>query len=177
MESAAKIFVKIQPILTHKLGISDFVDPIGGSYFIESLTHQIESQIYEEFLKIESLGRTIAAIEESFYASQITVGAVRRQRHFDRGERISIEANEFRNEWEIPSGAFKIDQTVEERQLARLNKIQEKRNGKHVREKLERVGKVTLGDGNLVSPILETVPAIATIREICGMLREVFGKY
>jgi methylmalonyl-CoA mutase N-terminal domain/subunit len=176
-ESAAKISLRIQQILAHELGISDVVDPLGGSYFVESLTNQIESQIYDEFSKIESRGGAIAAIESSYYASKITDGAVRRKREFDSGERVAIGVNKFRGEWEIPSGAFKIDKTVEATQLERLKNVREERNGKLVKETLEYVRAVAQGDGNLVLPVLEAVRAYATLGEICGVLREVFGEY
>jgi methylmalonyl-CoA mutase N-terminal domain/subunit len=176
-EKTAKISLRIQQILAHELGISDVVDPLGGSYFIESLTHQIESQIYDEILKVESQGGAIAAIEKSYYASQITDGAVRRQREFDKGERVSIGVNKYRNESEIPQGSFKIDQTVEKRQLERLNKVKRERNGKLVKETLEYVREVAQGEGNLVSPVLEAVRAYATVGEICNILRQVFGEY
>ena len=176
-EDAAKISLRIQQILAHELGISDVVDPMGGSYFMETLTNQIERQIYEEFSKIESLGGAIPAIENGYYASKITDGAVRRKREFDRGERVSIGVNKFRSEWEIPSGAFKIDQTVETKQLERLNKVRKERNGTLVKETLAYVREVSKGDGNLVPPVLEAVRAYATLGEICSVLRGVFGEY
>ncbi|HXX33248.1 MAG TPA: methylmalonyl-CoA mutase family protein, partial [Thermodesulfobacteriota bacterium] len=134
-------------------------------------------QIYEEFSKIESLGGAIPAIENGYYASKITDGAVRRKREFDRGERVSIGVNKFRSEWEIPSGAFKIDQTVETKQLERLNKVRKERNGTLVKETLAYVREVSKGDGNLVPPVLEAVRAYATLGEICSVLRGVFGEY
>jgi methylmalonyl-CoA mutase N-terminal domain/subunit len=176
-EDAAKVSLRIQQILAHELGISDVVDPMGGSYFIETLTHQVESQIDDEFSKIESLGGAIVAIENGYYASKITDGAVRRKREFDRGERVSIGVNKFRSEWEVPSGAFKIDKTVETKQLERLTKVRKERNGTLVKETLAYVREVAKGDGNLVPPVLEAIRAYATLGEICSVLREVFGEY
>lgn len=176
-ESSAKISLRIQQILAHELGISDVADPLGGSFFVESLTNQIESQIYDEFSKIESQGGAIAAIENSYYTSKITDGAVRRKREFDSGERVAIGVNKFRSEWQIPSGAFTIDKTVEAKQLERLESVRRERNGKLVKETLEYVRAVAQGDGNLVVPALEAVRAYATLGEICGVLREVFGEY
>jgi methylmalonyl-CoA mutase N-terminal domain/subunit len=176
-ESAAKISLRIQQILAHELGISDVADPLGGSYFVETLTSQIEDQIYDEFSKIESSGGAIASIENSYYASKITDGAVKRKREFDSGERVAIGVNKFRSEWKIPSGAFKIDQAVEATQLERLRDVKKQRNGPLVKETLEYIRTVAQGDGNLVAPILEAVRAYATVGEICGALREVFGEY
>ena len=176
-ENAAKNSIRIQQIRAHELGICDTVDPLGGSYYIESLTHQIEEQIYNKFLKVESLGGSIGAIEKSHYESEITDGAIRRQREFDKGETVSIGANKFRSESKIPTGAFKIDPNFKSKQLERLNKVKKERNGKLVLETLEYVREVAQGDGNLVIPVLEAVRAYATIGEICGVLREEFGEY
>jgi len=176
-ENAAKISVRTQQILAHELGITNTVDPLGGSYFIESLTTQIEKQIYEEFLKVDGMGGAIAAIEKGYYHSVITEGANRRQREFDKGERVAIGVNKYGTESGIPFGAFQIDPTIEQKQIERLNQVKKERNQRTVKETLEYVHKVAEGDGNLVPPVLEAVRAYATIGEICGVLRGVFGEY
>lgn len=176
-EDAAKIAVRTQQILAHELGIADVVDPLGGSYFIESLTTQIEDQIYKEFLKVESIGGAIKAIEKGYYASHMGDGAIRRKREFDKGERVSIGVNKYRAESEAPFGAFRVDPTIEGKQVERLERVRKQRNGRIVKETLEYVREIARGDGNLVPPVLEAVRAYATIGEICGVLREVFGEY
>jgi methylmalonyl-CoA mutase N-terminal domain/subunit len=176
-EDAAKIAVRTQQILAHELGITNTVDPLGGSYFIESLTSQIEKDIYEEFLKVESMGGAIAAIEKGYYLSVITEGANRRQREFDKGERVAIGVNKYRTESKIPFGAFRIDPALEQRQIERLNQVKRERKGKTVRDSLEYVREVAKGDGNLVPPVLEAIRAYATVGEICDVFREVFGEY
>jgi methylmalonyl-CoA mutase N-terminal domain/subunit len=176
-EESAKVAVRTQQILAHELGITNTVDPLGGSYFIESLTSQIEKNIYEEFLKVESFGGAIAAIEKGYYLSAITDGAIRRQKEFDRGERVAIGVNKYRIESQIPVGAFKIDPAIEKKQIERLNQVKKERNAKAVREALEFVREVAKGDENLVPPVLEAVRAYATVGEICNILREVFGEY
>jgi methylmalonyl-CoA mutase N-terminal domain/subunit len=176
-EESAKIAVRTQQILAHELGITNTVDPLGGSYFIESLTSQIEKNIYEEFLKVDSLGGAIAAIEKGYYLSAITDGAIRRQKEFDRGERVAIGVNKYRIESKIPFGAFRIDPAIEQKQIERLNQVKKERNAKAVREALEFVREVAKGDENLVPPVLEAVRAYATVGEICNVLRDVFGEY
>lgn len=176
-ENAAKISVRIQQILAHELGITNTVDPLGGSYFIESLTTQIEKQIYEEFLKVDGMGGAIAAIEKGYYLSVITDGANRRQKEFDKGERAAIGVNKYRTESEVPFGAFQIDPTIEQKQIERLNQVKKERNERTVKETLEYIRKVAEGDENLVPPVLEAVRAYATIGEICGVLRGIFGEY
>jgi methylmalonyl-CoA mutase N-terminal domain/subunit len=176
-EESAKVAVRIQQILAHELGIADTVDPLGGSYFVETLTGQIEDQIYEEFLKIEDMGGATVAIENGYYLSQISEGAVRRQRAVDKGERVSVGVNKFRTESEIPFGAFRIDPGIEATQVKRLNEVKRDRDNRAVREALQEVRLAALGEDNLVSPVLTAVRAYASVGEICGVLREVFGEY
>jgi methylmalonyl-CoA mutase N-terminal domain/subunit len=176
-EESAKIAVRTQQILAYELGITNTVDPLGGSYFIESLTSQIEKNIYEEFLKVESLGGAIAAIENGYYISAITAGAVRRQKEFDKAERVAIGVNKYRTKSKIPLGAFRIDPVIEQKQIERLDRVKKERNAKAVREALEFVREVAKGDENLVPPVLEAVRAYATVGEICNVLRDVFGEY
>lgn len=176
-EEAAKITLRIQQILAHELGITKTVDPLGGSYFIESLTTRIEEQIYEEFLKVEDIGGAIAAIEKGYYISAITDGATRRQREFDSGERVAIGVNKYRTESKLPFGAFRIDPAIEKKQIERLLQVKKERNGTMVEETLQYVREAARGEANLVPPVLEAVRAYATIGEICDVLREVFGEY
>ncbi len=176
-EDSARIAVRTQQILAHELGITDTVDPLGGSYFIESLTTQIEKQIYEEFLKVEAMGGAIAATENGYYRSVLNQGAIRRQREFEKRERVAVGVNKFRIESEIPYGAFRIDPNAEARQIERLKQVKKERNQKAVRETLEHVREVARGDGNVVPPVLEAVRAYATIGEICDVFRELFGEY
>lgn len=176
-ENAAKIAVRTQQILANELGITNTIDPLGGSYFIESLTAQIEKQIYEEFLKVEAMGGSIVAIEKGYYSSVITDGANRRQKEFERGERVAVGVNKYRTEAKIPFGAFRIDPAIEQRQIERLRQVKKERNEKAVKEALEYVREVAKGDENLVPPVLEAVRSYATIGEICNVFREVFGEY
>jgi len=176
-QDSAKIAIRTQQILAHELGITDTVDPLGGSYFIESLTSQIEKQIYDELQKVEAMGGAIAAIENGYYRSVIDEGALRRQREFECKERVVVGVNKYRTESEIPYGAFRIDPSAEARQVERLNQVRKERNQKVVRDTLENVREVAKGEGNIVPPVLEAVRAYATIGEICDVLRELFGEY
>ncbi len=176
-EDAARIAVRTQQILAHELGIANTVDPLGGSYFIESLTTQIERQIYEEFLRIEEKGGAIAAIESGYYVSHISEGAIRRQRQFEKGKRVSIGSNKYRIEKRLPSGAFRIEPNIDAEQIERLTRTKKERNSKAVKDTLQYIREVAEGDGNLVPPILEAVRAYATVGEICDVLRGIFGEW
>lgn len=174
---AAKTSVRIQQILAHELGIADIVDPLGGSYFIENLTTQIENQILRELQKVEEHGGAVAAIENGYYVSQLTDGAMRRKREFDTGERPSVGVTKFRSESKIPTGAFRIEPTVEARQVERLNKVRKERNTNAVKDALEYLREVAKSGQNLVPPALEAVRAYSTIGEMCDVLRDEFGEY
>lgn len=174
---AAKIALRTQQILAHELGITGTIDPLGGSYFIEGLTAQIEKEISEEFQKVQDIGGAVEAIEKGYYHSKISDGAIRRQREFDSGEKVVIGVNKYRTEHDIPFEAFRIDPTIEATQVKRLNSVRKERDGNMVRDALEYVRETARGEGNLVLPVLEAVRAYATIGEVCEVLREVFGEY
>ena len=174
---AARVSVRIQQILAHELGISNTVDPLGGSYFIETLTEQIEKQIAEELEKVENLGGAIKAIESGYYVSHMTDGSMRRKNAFDSSSTISVGVNKFRRETRVPSGAFRINPDTERRQCDRLERVKQERNANAVRDSLEHLSEVAKGDQNLVPAALEAVRVYATIGEICDVLRQVFGEY
>ncbi len=176
-EEAAKISVRIQQILAHELGIADTVDPLGGSYFLETLTHRIEEDILENLTKVEDLGGAVEAIEKGYYLGAMSEGAVKRKKEFDKAARVSIGVNRFRTESEVPIGAFRIDPSVESKQIEGLNRLRKERNGRRVGESLQYIREVAKGDENLVPPILEAIRAYATVGEICDTLRDVYGEY
>lgn len=174
---ASKIALRTQQILAHELGIANTVDPLGGSYFIESTTAQIEQQIMDEFLKVERMGGAVAAIEKGYYLGVITDGASRRQEAFEKGERVAVGVNKFRSSSEIPYGAFRIDPEMEKRQIERLARVKKDRNNKRVAEVLDYVREVAEGEENLVPPVLEAIRVYCSVGEICDVLRGVFGEY
>ncbi len=176
-EEAAKIAIRTQQVLAYELGITNTVDPLGGSYFIESLTKEIEFKIMEELDGVEKIGGAVAAIEKGYYVSQITDGALRRQKDFDAGKKVSIGVNKFRTEKNIPSGAFRIDPQAEHIQIERLRHIRAQRNNKIVQRALDVVRSAAGQNDNLVPPILEAVRHYATIGEICDVLRKLFGEH
>ena len=169
--------VRIQQILAHELGIADTVDPLGGSYFIESLTTEIENQILAELKKIEEIGGAIKAFENGYYSSQLSEGAIRRKREFDEADRISVGVNKFKNRSSIPSGAFRIDPDTEIKQIKRLRNTKQQRNQKKVKEALEHFREAAKKEDNLVPPAIEAVKVHATVGEMCKILREEFGEY
>lgn len=176
-EDAAKIAIRTQQIMAHEFGISNTADPLGGSYYLETLTKQIEGQIKEELDKVMAKGGALAAIESGHYMGEINDGAVRRQKEFDQGQRILVGVNKHRLEDRPPFGAFKIDKGIEARQVERLQKLKAQRDNQKVEKCLEAVRAASESDENLVPSVLEAVRAYATVGEICDVWRDIYGEY
>jgi len=176
-EEASKIALRTQQILAYELGITDTVDPLGGSYFIENLTRRIEEDIYTELTKVENMGGAVEAIERGYFQKRITEGAVKRQKAIESKQRIKVGVNKFRTESQAPRGAFRIDPALEDIQIKRLRQVKEERNNKAVKETLSYVKEVAESDENLVPAVLEAVRAYASVGEICNVFRDVFGEY
>jgi methylmalonyl-CoA mutase, N-terminal domain len=176
-DDACKVSIRTLQIIAHELGFSRTVDPLGGSYYLESLTKDIEHGIITEMAKVEELGGSLRAIEEGYCQKLITNGAVKRQREFETGERVSVGINLFKSDEDLPLGAFRVDPRVEGRQLARLKTLKAERNGVKVGEALAMVREAALRGDNMVDPILDAVRTYATVGEICRVLREIYGEY
>jgi methylmalonyl-CoA mutase N-terminal domain/subunit len=176
-DEACKVSIRTLQIIAHELGFSRTVDPLGGSYYLESLTKEIELGILAEMAKVEELGGALLAIEKGYCQGVITRGAVKRQREFESGERVSVGVNLFKSDEALPPGAFRVDPRVEERQLARLKALKAERDGSRVRETLSGVREAALRGENMVEPVLEAVRAYATVGEMCQVLREIYGEH
>jgi methylmalonyl-CoA mutase N-terminal domain/subunit len=176
-DEACKISIRTLQIVAHELGFSRTADPLGGSYYLESLTKEIEEGILSEMAKVAELGGSLLAIEKGYCQGVITRGAVKRQRDFETGERVSVGVNIFKSDENLPLGAFRVDPRVEERQLARLRTLKAERDGARVGETLAGVREAALRGDNMVESVLEAVRAYATVGEICQVLREIYGEY
>jgi methylmalonyl-CoA mutase N-terminal domain/subunit len=176
-DEACKVSIRTLQIIAHELGFSRTVDPLGGSYYVESLTQEIEQGILAEMAKVEELGGSLLAIEKGYCQGVITRGAVKRQREFETGERVSVGINIFKSEENLPLGAFRVNPQVEERQLARLKSLKAERDGAKVSKTLAGVREAALRGENMVESCLDAVRAYATVGEICQVLREIYGEY
>ncbi len=174
---AARIANNVQFIIAHESGAADVTDPLGGSYFVESLTDEIEQQVLENLKKVEEIGGAVAAIEKGYFVREIGKAASKFQKEVENGERVVVGLNKYQMEEEIPIGIFKVDPEAERRQIERLRTVKKERDNRKVKECLKRVADVAAGDDEVVSPILEAVREYATVGEICGTLKEVWGEY
>ena len=177
-DEACKVNIRTSQIIAYELGFSKTADPLGGSYYVESLTSDIANNILGELAKIEQeYGNSMNAIKKGYYQGVLTRGAIRRMEEFEKGERVSVGVNIFKSDEKLPLGAFRVDPRVEETQLRRLRDLKARRDSAKVREALEGVRQAALKGENSVEPVLEAVKAYATIGEICNVWREVFGEY
>jgi methylmalonyl-CoA mutase N-terminal domain/subunit len=176
-EKAATIALRTQQILAHESGIANTIDPLGGSYFIETLTNEMEEETYKYFDRIEKMGGVVESIKKGFFQREIADSAFRYQREIEENDRIIVGVNDYITEDMLEIPVLKIDPEVERTQLARLQKTRKTRNKKKVDELLSRLQRAAEGTENLLPHILAAVREYATVGEICNALRDVYGEY
>ena len=176
-EEAARVAIRTQQILAHELGVSDTVDPLGGSYYVESLTNQIEEKVWDYLNKIESMGGALAAIEKGFYQSEISSAAYQLQKEIEQKERIVVGVNEYRIEEQINIQPLKHDPKAEKKVVLSLKSFKKERDNFGIQKALEDIKRTAEKNENLVPPIFNAVKQYATVGEICNVLREVYGEY
>jgi methylmalonyl-CoA mutase N-terminal domain/subunit len=175
-EFAATLALRTQQIIAHETGVANTADPLGGSYFVEALTNEVERGAWDYIHKIDSLGGMIAAIEHSYPQREIADASYRYQMAVDRKEKIIVGVNEFVGE-EKPIDVLQIGESVRTSQTERLRKLRAERSGDEVNRRLAALRKAAHGADNLMPHIYEAVKAYATLGEICAALRDVFGTY
>jgi len=176
-EEAQRVALRTQQIIAHETGVTDTIDPFGGSYYVESLTDEIERKAQEYIDRVEDLGGAVAAIEAGYVQAEIQEAAVRQQREIESGERVVVGVNKFRNEQEHAQTIFRVNTEIARSQVERLRRVRAGRDDAAARAALQRLGEVARGDDNLMPAILDAVRAYATLGEICGELRATWGEY
>jgi methylmalonyl-CoA mutase N-terminal domain/subunit len=175
-EFAATIALRTQQIIAHESGVTNTVDPLGGSYFVETLTNEVERGAWEYIERIDALGGMVAAIERAYPQREIAEAAYRYQVAVDKKEKIIVGVNDFTQQ-EKPLDILQIDETVAHRQAERLAKLRADRSSDEVARRLAALRKAAEGTENLMPFIFEAVKAYATLGEICDAMRDVFGTY
>ena len=177
-ETTCKVSLRTGQIINNEFGFSKTIDPLAGSYYVESLTMDEAENIRREIAHIQNeYGDSKGAITAGYYQGTCSRGAVRRQEEFENGERLSVGVNIFKTDENPPRGAFKIDPTVAERQLERLRTIRETRDNAKVQAALAEVRRVTESGENVVEACIDALMEYATIGEICQIWREIYGEY
>ncbi|RPJ23162.1 MAG: methylmalonyl-CoA mutase, partial [Desulfobacteraceae bacterium] len=176
-EEAVQIALRSQQIIAYETGVSDTVDPLGGSYYVEELTREIFSRAEAYIHKIDEMGGAAAAIEKGFIQREIQDSAYQYQREIERGERVVVGLNRFQVQEEKPKNLLRVDPALRLSQIEKLKKMKSRRDQRLVTEALSALKKAAEGKDNLMEPILRAVKAYATLGEICDTLRQVFGEY
>jgi len=175
-EFAATLALRTQQVIAHESGVANTADPLGGSYFVEALTNQIESGAWDYIRKIDSLGGMLPAIERSFPQSEIANASYRYQMEIDHKKKIIVGVNEYVSE-EKPIHTLQIDESIRAQQIDRLRELRAHRSSDEVARRLSSLRTAAAGEANLMPFLYDAVKAYATLGEICEALRDVFGTY
>lgn len=176
-QDSVTIALRTQQIIAHESGVASTVDPLAGSYYVESMTNQIENQALDYIKRIDELGGAVAAIEQGFIQREIQESAYAYQKSVESNERIVVGVNKFQVENEKLPELLKVKPEVEARQRAQLKDLRQQRDNTRVQSALQQLEKVAQTDANLMPAIIDAVRTYATLGEICDVLRQVFGEY
>jgi methylmalonyl-CoA mutase N-terminal domain/subunit len=176
-EKAARLALRTQQAIAHESGAANTIDPLGGSFFVESLTNQMEEECYNYFRQIEDLGGVIPAIEAGFFQREIAEASYRYQREIETRERISVGVNEYVMDEPIEIPILEMDPEGEQRERQRLARVRSERDSGLASQSLNALREACQGSDNLMPRILDAVNAYCTLGEICDVMRDVFGEY
>ena len=176
-EEAARIALRTQQIVAFESGAPDTVDPLAGSYFIESLTHEVEEAAWKLIHKIDAMGGSVAAIEQGFIQDEIARSAYEYQRNIETGEKIIVGLNKFQVTREEPVPVLKVDDNIRNIQIEKLNQLKGNRDNAKVDQLLQLLNDKVSSNENIMPTVVEAVENKVTLGEIADTLREVYGEY
>jgi methylmalonyl-CoA mutase N-terminal domain/subunit len=176
-EHSVLIALRTQQVIGYEIGATDTVDPMGGSYYVEKLTDEIEAKVWEYINKIDELGGAPKAIELGYMQKEIHESAYRYQKAIESGEQVVIGVNKFQMEEEPPKDLLKVDPAVEKFQVSKTTKVRDERDNEAVQKSLQALEEAAKTDANLMPFIIDAVKVYATLGEICNVLRKEFGEY
>jgi methylmalonyl-CoA mutase N-terminal domain/subunit len=176
-EEAQRIAVRTQQVIAYESGIANTADPLGGSYYMEWLTNELERKAWEYLERVEDIGGAVEAIEGGYYQREIQEASYAYQQAIDEGRKVIVGVNKFAKEDEEPQMIFRVNPEAERAQIKRLEKIRGERDQRAVDAALSRLEEVSRDGENLMYPIVDAVKAYASVGEICGVMRRVFGDY
>ena len=176
-EEAAKIALRTQQILAYETGVPNTIDPLAGSYYVESLTDELEAEAEEIFREIDDIGGVVYGIESGYFQAQIAASARRFQDEVEKGTQTIVGVNRFEDEEEPPIEILRIGEEAAAKQEARLADLRARRDSGAVERALETLGRAAREDENLLPPLLDAVRAYATLGEIRIVLEKVYGRF
>ncbi len=177
-EDSATLALRTQQLLAYESGVADTIDPIAGSYYVEELTDKFEREAYNYIKEIDAIGGAVAAIEKGYMQKEMASHAYSYQNEIEKGSRIVVGVNKFADNKQIKTNdVITADLSVAERQMAKLNEMKAHRNQTAVTAALDKLKAACLTEENLMPYLIDAVKTYATLGEICGVMREVFGEY
>jgi methylmalonyl-CoA mutase, N-terminal domain len=177
-EDAVRIALRTQQVIAHETGVVNTIDPLGGSYYVEHLTNELERQAYEYFDRIEQLGGVVAAIKENFFQAEIADAAFRYQQEVESEQRVIVGVNRYQTEGQPEVEIHRVDPALETEQIARVGALRDRRDSAAVEAALARLKEdAAHDDRNLMGPIMDASRAYVTMGEMCDALREVWGTW
>ena len=176
-QDAARIALRTQQIIGYESGITDTPDPLAGSYYVESLTNEVERLAWEYIERIEQMGGAVQAIESGFQMGEIEESAYAYTKSIDDGSRVLVGVNKFEVENDVRPVPTKVDPELERNQIARVAKLRASRNQSEVNAALAKLKDAATKSDNLLYPMKDALRANATLGEVSDVLREVFGAY
>ena len=176
-EEAATIALRTQQIIAEESGVTNTIDPLAGSFYLERLTRDMEEAAFEYIQKIDDMGGMVAAIERNYPQLEIADAAYKYQKQIDSKEKTVVGVNKYMTEEELPVEILQIEAELEEKQIQWTNQVKETRDNKKVKDVLEKLGESAQRNDNLMYPIIDAVKAYSTEQEICDVFRKVFGVY
>src|SRR5690242_15201612 len=176
-EEAARIALRTQQIVAYESGIADTADPLGGSYFIEALTNEVEEKAWQLIEKIDVMGGSVPAIEQGFIQNEIARSAYEYQRQIESNEKIIVGVNKFQADEKQPTSVFKVDDSIRQVQIQKIRQLKNDRNNAKVDQCLQTLNDRASGGENLMPAVIDAVENKVTLGEIADTLREVFGEH
>jgi methylmalonyl-CoA mutase N-terminal domain/subunit len=176
-EEAARIALRTQQIIGYESGITDTVDPLAGSYYVEALTNEIEARAWELIEKIDAMGGAVSAIEQGFIQEEIARSAYRYQQQVEKGEKIIVSVNKFTMEDAAAPELFRVDDSIRKVQTERLQALRAKRDNSKVQQLLQQLETAASGTDNLMPLVVTAVEHYCTLGEIADTLRKVWGEH
>lgn len=176
-EQAAKIALRTQQIIGYESGVTDTVDPLGGSYFIETLTHQIEEAAWKYMQRIDEMGGSVAAIESGFMQNEIAKASYSYQQAVEKKEKVIVGVNQFTETEQAPEGLLRIDDSIRKLQSEKLQSLRGRRDNEKATACLQQIQQFAQQDKNIMPAVIEAVESYCTLGEIADALRKIYGEY
>jgi methylmalonyl-CoA mutase, N-terminal domain len=176
-EESARVALRTQQVIAYETGVTDTIDPLAGSYYVESLTDELEKKSWEYIEKIDQLGGAVAAVEQGFMQREIQQSAFNYQEDIENQRRIVVGVNKFSIEEAPHTGLLRVDPNIADKQISRLQEVRASRDDQAVSQALSLLKGAAAGTENVMPFILDAVREYATLGEICLVLRQVYGEY